>query len=69
MTSVEDNVTMLTTPLPVRLIACGLPAALSLIVMLPVLVPAALGVKRTVITQLPLVGKVFGLIGQLLLCE
>jgi hypothetical protein len=69
MTSVEDNVTMLTTPLPVRLTVCGLPAALSLIVMLPVLVPTALGVKRMVITQLALAGKVFGLIGQLLLCE
>jgi hypothetical protein len=67
--SVDDNITELTTPLPIRLTACGLPAALSLIVMLPVLVPTALGVKRTEITQLVPAGNVLGLIGQLVLCE
>ena len=39
-------------PLPVRLTVCGLPAALSVIVTLAVLVPVAVGVNVTLIVQL-----------------
>ena len=37
--------------MPVRLTACGLPAALSVIVIEPVLLPAAVGVKVTLKAQ------------------
>src|SRR6266852_6532832 len=40
-------------PVPVRLTICGLSLALSLMVMLPVRVPAAVGVKVTLMLQLP----------------
>src|SRR5580700_10316684 len=39
------------TPVPVRLTDCGLPAALSAIVTAPVRVPAAVGVKVTVMVH------------------
>lgn len=38
-------------PVPVRLDACGLPAALSLTLNVPVLVPVAVGVNTTLIVQ------------------
>ena len=38
-------------PVPVRLTVCGLPAALSLMVIAPVRVPAAVGVNFTLIAQ------------------
>jgi hypothetical protein len=40
------------TPVPVRPTVCGLPAALSVIVIKPVLVPVAVGVNVTLIMQL-----------------
>lgn len=42
------------TPLPVRGTTCGLPSALSVIVTLPVLVPACVGVNVTLMVQLAL---------------
>src|SRR6266852_1451084 len=39
-------------PVPVRLTVCGLPLASSLMVMLPVRVPVAVGVKVTLMLQL-----------------
>ena len=41
------------TPVPVRLAVCGLPVALSVTVTVPVREPAAVGVKVTLIEQLP----------------
>ncbi len=38
---------------PINLITCGLPGALSEIVIVPVLVPAPVGVKMVVSVQLP----------------
>jgi hypothetical protein len=40
-------------PVPVRLMMCGLPAALSVMVIAPVLVPVAVGVKVTLMVQVP----------------
>ena len=40
------------TPLPVKFSVCGLPAALSVMVKLPVLTPVAVGVKITLTVQL-----------------
>ena len=40
------------TPLPVRLIVCGLPVALSLTVSVPVRVPVVVGVNFTLTVQL-----------------
>ncbi len=48
-----DKLTEGTTPVPVRLAVCRLPAALSVIVMAPVRVPVAVGVNLTLIVQLP----------------
>jgi hypothetical protein len=42
----------LVVPVPVRLTVCGLPLALSVIVMVAVLVPDAVGAKVTLIVQL-----------------
>jgi hypothetical protein len=55
-------------PLPVKLITWGLPEALSVIVMVPVCVPVAVGVKVTLIEQVPFTGSVDGLMGQLFVC-
>jgi hypothetical protein len=44
------------TPVPVRAMVCGLPAALSVMVSVPVELPRALGEKLTLMTQLPAVG-------------
>ena len=44
--------------MPVRLTECGLPAALSVIVIAPVRVPAAVGVKVTLMEQFALAAKV-----------
>jgi hypothetical protein len=55
-------------PVPVRLITWGLPAALSVIVMVPDCVPVAVGVKVTLIVQVPFTERVDGLIGQLFVC-
>ena len=42
------------TPVPVKLAVCGLPAALSVTVIVPVRVPATVGVNVTLIVQLAL---------------
>jgi hypothetical protein len=55
-------------PLPVKLITWGLPEALSVIVMLPDWAPVAVGVKVTLIEQVPFTGRVDGLMGQLFVC-
>lgn len=44
-------------PLPVRLIACGLSGALSVMVIVPVRCPAAVGEKVTAISQVPEVSR------------
>jgi hypothetical protein len=54
---VGDRVTTGTVPFPVRLTECGLPAALSTMVMAPVLVPAAVGVNLTLMVQKALAAK------------
>jgi hypothetical protein len=41
-------------PVPVRLIVCGLPDALSVMVTVPVRVPVAVGLNVTLIVQVPL---------------
>ena len=46
------------TPEPVRLVVCGLPAALSLTERMAVRVPVAVGVNVTLIEQLPPAPKV-----------
>ena len=51
--------------MPVRPTVCGLPAALSLTVSVPLRLPIAVGLK---VTQLVLLARVAGLMGQLLLC-
>jgi hypothetical protein len=48
---VGDRLTMGPVPVPVRLIVCGLPEAVSAIVIAPVNVPAAAGVNVTLIVQ------------------
>lgn len=55
-------------PVPVKPIACGLPDALSVIVTEPVWVPVAVGVKETLMVQVPAAASVAGLAGQLLVC-
>ena len=47
-------------PVPVKLTTCGLPPALSLIVMEPVRVPVAVGVKVTFIVQVALIARELG---------
>jgi hypothetical protein len=47
---------------------CGLPAALSLTVSVPLRLPIAVGLKVTLAVQLVLLASVAGLMGQLLLC-
>jgi hypothetical protein len=44
-------------PVPVRLAVCGLPAALSVTVIVPVRVPAAVGVNVTLIVQFALAAR------------
>src|SRR5207302_5400425 len=48
---VGDRLTIGPVPVPVRLIVCGLPEAVSVIVIVPVNVPAAAGVNVTLIVQ------------------
>jgi hypothetical protein len=51
---VGESVMAAVAPVPLRLTLCGLPLALSVIVMAPVRVPVAVGVNVTLIVQLPL---------------
>jgi hypothetical protein len=48
-----EKLTVTITPVPVRPMVCGLPAALSVIVTLAVRLPFAVGVKVTLMLQLP----------------
>src|SRR5256712_666884 len=49
---VGERLTRGAVPVPVRLTMCGLPAALSVMVIAPVRVPVAVGVKVTLMVQL-----------------
>src|SRR5258705_11485587 len=49
---VGERLTTGAVPVPVRLTICGLPVASSVIVMVPVRVPVAVGVNVTLIVQL-----------------
>jgi len=55
VTAIEVNPTAV--PVPSRVAVCGLPPALSMTVRVPELLPAAEGVKVTLITQFPLGGR------------
>jgi len=57
-----------TTPVPLRLAVCGLEAPLSVMDTIPERAPAAVGVKVTLIVQMPDTANVAGLTGQLLVC-
>ena len=55
-------------PVPERVMACGLPPALSTIEIEPLTVPVAVGVKVTLMVQVPAAASVAGLTGQVLIC-
>lgn len=55
---VGDRVTAGAVPVPVKAMVCGEPAALSVITMLAVRVPVAVGLKTTVNVQLALTARV-----------
>lgn len=55
-------------PVPLREIACGLPAALSPMVIEPVWVLRAVGVNETLMVQVPAGARVAGLTGQVFVC-
>jgi len=55
-------------PVPERVTVWGLPVALSVTVIVPGWLPAAVGVKVTLIVQVPFTARVDGLAGQLLVC-
>ena len=57
------------TPVPVRLIVCGLPLALSKMDIDPLKFPVVVGVKVTLIVHDALGGSETGAIGQLLVSE
>jgi hypothetical protein len=57
-----------TTPVPLSATLCGLPAALSLMLMALLRLPLADGVKVTLIVQLAPAANVLGLMGQVLVC-
>jgi hypothetical protein len=50
---VDDRLTTGSVPMPVRLTVCGLPLALSVMVIAPVRVPVAVGVNVTLMVQVP----------------
>jgi hypothetical protein len=54
----EPGFTEKSSPLPVRVTVCGLPAALSVIVRVPVRVPLTVGSKKTPMAQLAPAAKV-----------
>src|SRR5207249_2219353 len=57
------------TPVPLRPTPCGLPAALSATLRVPLRAPAAVGLNVTLMAQLALAARVDGLKGQLLVWE
>ena len=50
---VGKRLTLEATPVPLRLTVCGLPVALSMIVIVPAWAPVAVGVNVTLIEQFP----------------
>jgi hypothetical protein len=50
---VDDRLTTGAVPMPVRWTVCGLPLALSVMVIAPVRVPVAVGVNVTLMVQVP----------------
>src|SRR5712691_12342229 len=62
--AVEGAVTVKSQPVPVNGTVCGLPAALSVIVSVPVRAPTAVGANVTLIVQFAPAARVAGLIGQ-----
>ena len=66
VSDVGDSITVGTgaTPVPERLMVCGLPLPLSAMLTDAVRVPVAVGVNVTLIAQDPLVARVAGLSGQ-----
>jgi hypothetical protein len=54
---VGDRLATLEIPVPLRLAVCGLPAALSVTLTVPLRDPVAVGVKVTWIVQLPPAGR------------
>lgn len=65
---VADRLTAGAVPVPVKGRLWGLPGALSLTLTDAVRVPVAVGVKVTLIVQVPPVARVEGLMGQLVVC-
>ena len=61
---VELKLTTGSIPVPLSDTVCGLPLALSLIEMLALRLPVAVGVKVALMLQVPLTARVAGLIGQ-----
>src|SRR5207253_11305756 len=57
------------TPVPLRATLCGLPAALSATLRVPLRAPVAVGLNVTLMAQLALAARVEGLKGQLLRWE
>jgi len=56
------------TPVPVSATLCGLPAALSVMLTLPVRFPVAVGLKVMLIAQFAPPASVVGLTGHVLVC-
>src|SRR5438094_9449312 len=65
-TEVGERLTPGVVPAPLKLAVCGLPAALSATLRVPLRAPAAVGVNVTLMVQLVLAARVEGLKGQVL---
>jgi hypothetical protein len=65
VSEVGESVAVAVIPVPVKLVVCGLPVALSPTVRLALRLPTAVGVNVTLIVQLVLAASVDGLMGQL----
>src|SRR6266571_268662 len=63
---VGERLTPGAVPVPLKLAVCGLPAALSATLRVPLRAPVAVGVNVTLMAQLALAARVEGLKGQLL---
>ena len=65
-TDVGERLTPGAVPAPLKLAVCGLPAALSATLRVPLRAPVAVGLNVTLMAQLALAARVEGLKGQLL---
>src|SRR5438094_714804 len=65
-TEVGERLTPGVVPAPLKLAVCGLPAALSATLRVPLRAPAAVGVNVTLMVQVPLTARVDGLNGHVL---